>query len=180
MVKVLYGLPLCQGCTADKFVGLPSNISDYAYDTRTGRCDTMNPMPPHLRIARPVSNLSRTQSMYCRGLGLCVIGSFENHEGFDGVMLGMADASYHFEFTRCRAHPVVPAPTAEDLAVFYIPVLSEWQSACANMLAAGFKQVASFNPYWDLRGRTFEDPDGYRVVLQNTEWSNVLRVPEEP
>lgn len=135
----------------------------------------MNPMPPHLRIARPVSDLSRAQSMYCHGLGLRVFGNFENHEGFDGVMLGLPGASYHFEFTQCRAHPVVPAPTVEDLTVFYVPVLSEWQGACADMLAAGFKQVASFNPYWDVRGRTFEDPDGYRVVLQNTEWSNVLQ-----
>lgn len=36
--------------------------------------------------------------MYCRGLGLRVMGHFENHEGFDGVMLGFADSSYHFEF----------------------------------------------------------------------------------
>ena len=111
--------------------------------------------------------------MYCQGLDLRVIGSFENHEGFDGVMLGMAGASYHFELTHCRAHPVVPAATAEDLAIFYIPVRSEWRGACAKMLAAGFKQVASFNPYWDRGGRTFEDPDGYRIVLQNAEWSNV-------
>ena len=111
--------------------------------------------------------------MYCDGLGLRVIDSFENHEGFDGVMLGLTDASYHFEFTHCREHPLVPTPTPEDLAVFYVPVLSEWRSACARMLAAGFKQVASFNPYWDLRGRTFEDPDGYRTVLENAEWSNL-------
>ena len=130
-------------------------------------------MPPHLRIARPVSDLSRSRSMYCHGLGLRVVDSFENHEGFDGVMLGLPGASYHFEFTHCRAHPVAPAPTAEDLVVLYLPEPAEWQSACANMLAAGFRQVASFNPYWDLRGRTFEDPDGYRVVLQNAEWSNV-------
>jgi hypothetical protein len=63
--------------------------------------------------------------MYCRGLGLCVIDSFENHGGFDGVMLGLAGASYHFEFTYCRALPVAPAPTPEDLVVLYIPVLSE-------------------------------------------------------
>jgi YycE-like protein len=110
--------------------------------------------------------------MYCRGLGLRTIDSFENHEGFDGVMLGLVGASYHFEFTYCRDHPVAPAPTAEDLVVFYIPEHAEWESACANMLAAGFKRIASFNPYWDLRGQAFEDPDGYRVVLQNSEWSN--------
>jgi hypothetical protein len=41
------------------------------------------------------------------------------------------------------------------------------------MRAAGFKQVASLNPYWDVRGHTYEDQDGYRIVLQNAEWNNV-------
>ena len=130
-------------------------------------------MSPHLRIARPVSNLERAADMYRRGLGLGVVGSFEDHEGFDGVMLGLAGSGYHFEFTRHRTHPVTPAPTAEDLAVFYVPAEAEWQAACARMLAAGFSLVASFNPYWDARGRTYEDPDGYRVVLQRAGWSNL-------
>ena len=108
--------------------------------------------------------------MYCQGLGMRVIGTFENHEGFDGVMLGLPGTEYHFEFTHCRAHPVVPSPTAEDLTVFYIPANSVWEGTCANMLSAGFKQVASLNPYWDARGRTYLDHDGYRVVLQNAEW----------
>lgn len=133
-------------------------------------------MPHQLRIARPVTDLAASQAMYCRGLGLHVIGSFEDHAGFDGVMLGTAGASYHFEFTYCRSHPVVPAPTPEDLVVLYLPSPPEWREACANMLAAGFKRVASFNPYWDVSGRTYEDRDGYRLVLQNAEWSNV----EEP
>ena len=78
--------------------------------------------------------------MYCRGLGLRVIGRFEDHEGFDGVMLGVAGAGYHFEFTHCRTHPVLPTPTVEDLAVFYVPFVSEWQAMCDSMLAAGFKK----------------------------------------
>jgi hypothetical protein len=129
-------------------------------------------MPHHLRIARPVSNLSASQAMYCAGLGLSVIGRFEDHEGFDGVMLGQVGSNYHFEFTRCRGHPVQPSPTKEDLAVFYIESLSEWQAACGKMMSAGFKQVSSFNPYWDGKGRTFEDHDGYRVVLENSGWNN--------
>jgi YycE-like protein len=108
--------------------------------------------------------------MYGRGLGLRVVGSFENHEGFDGVMLGSAGSSYHFEFTHCRTRPVTPAPTPEDLVVFYIPTEAEWKARCASMLSAGFKQVASFNPYWDIRGRTYEDLDGYRIALQQAEW----------
>ena len=127
-------------------------------------------MPPHLRLARPVSDLVRARSMYCAGLGLCVLGAFEEHEGFDGVMLGVPGAPYHFEFTRCGAHPVVPRPTAEDLIVLYVPDRDEWERRCGEMLAAGFRQVASFNPYWEARGRTFMDPDGYRVVLERAEW----------
>ncbi len=36
------------------------------------------------------------------------------------------------------------------------------------MQEAGFSLVPSYNPYWDRTGKTFEDIDGYRVVLQNT------------
>jgi hypothetical protein len=127
-------------------------------------------MQNHLRIARPVSNLAQTTTMYCKGLELCVLGRFENHQGFDGVMIGSAGMDYHFEFTYCRTHPVVPSPTNEDLTIFYIPDPSKWQMACALMLAAGFKQVTSFNPYWGVQGQTFEDHDGYRTVLQNARW----------
>jgi hypothetical protein len=31
--------------------------------------------------------------------------------------------------------------------------------------------VPSFNPYWDRDGVTFEDPDGYRIVLQKAAWT---------
>ena len=122
---------------------------------------------PHLRIARPVSDLSSARRMYCRGLGLRVIATFDDHQGFDGVMLGVPGAGYHFELTHCRTHPVTATPTPEDLAVFYVPDPAEWNRICDDMLAAGFKRVAAFNPYWDRLGRTFEDFDGYRVVLQN-------------
>ncbi len=129
-------------------------------------------MPYHLRIARPVSDLMKTKLMYCSGLGLAIIGSFENHDGFDGVILGQANSTYHFEFTHCRSHPVAPTPTSEDLAVFYIEESSAWQATCASMRAAGFRLIESFNPYWDVRGKTFEDHDSYRVVLQCAAWSN--------
>lgn len=132
----------------------------------------MDRMPPHLRIARPVTDLARTREMYARGLGLQVLASFEDHDGFDGVMLGAPGAGYHFEFTRSRRHAVLPSPTVEDLTVLYLPGEAEWRAACERMLAAGFRQVASFNPYWEARGRTFEDADGYRIVLERAEWGD--------
>ncbi len=109
--------------------------------------------------------------MYCRGLGMRVIGSSQDHDGFDGVMVGATGATCHLEFTCRPSHSVVPTPTPEDLLVFYVPTPSAWNETCADMLAAGFTHVASANPYWDVRGRTFEDPDGYRVVLENAAWA---------
>lgn len=129
-------------------------------------------MLPQLRIARPVSDPARSAELYARGLGLVLLGHFDDHEGFDGVMLGLPGGGWHFEFTRCRHHAVAPTPTAEDLAVLYLPNEARWRAACECALAAGFTAVSSFNPYWDQRGRSFQDPDGYRVVLQNAAWHN--------
>jgi catechol 2,3-dioxygenase-like lactoylglutathione lyase family enzyme len=123
-----------------------------------------------VRIARPVTDLARAKRLYCQGLGLQVVGSFEDHQGFDGVMLGATGSTCHFEFTHNQSQPVTPTPTAEDLVVFYVPDEAEWKALCVRMKAAGFAPVASFNPYWDVRGATFEDFDGYRIVLTCDEW----------
>lgn len=128
-------------------------------------------MQTHIRIARPVRDLARTEHMYCAALNLSVLAKFEDHQGFDGVMLGSPGMDYHFEFTRCPGHPVVPSPTSEDLLVFYVPDRQEWQSTCDRLVENGFVHVISLNPYWDVSGRTFEDPDGYRIVLQNAAWA---------
>lgn len=85
-------------------------------------------------------------------------------------MLGRPGAIYHLEFTHKRGHRVGPAPTQDNLLVFYLPDSRQWQEAIDRMRAAGYEPVPSFNPYWDRSGRTFEDPDGYRVVLQNASW----------
>lgn len=134
-----------------------------------------SPMRTQLRLARPVTLLSRAVNMYCEGLGLRVLGSFEDHNGFDGVMLGHEGADYHFEFTVCHQHPVEPTQTADDLVVLYFPDANEWAMRVESMHAAGFVEVKSFNPYWDKLGRTFADTDGYRVVLQNADWTNEVK-----
>lgn len=53
--------------------------------------NSYNILKTQLRIARPVSNLEQPVILYRKGLGLDEIGRFENHEGFDGVMLGNPD-----------------------------------------------------------------------------------------
>jgi hypothetical protein len=86
-------------------------------------------------------------------------------------MLGAAGAPYHFEFTRARNHVAGRALTPEHLLVLYLPDEAEWRAAADRMKRAGFEPVPAFNPYWDRDGATFEDPDGYRVVLQRARWS---------
>lgn len=127
-------------------------------------------MKSHLRVARPTDNLQAIADMYQTGLGLEVLSHFEEHNGFDGIMLGNADMQYHFEFTHHRGHEAGVAPTQDNLLVFYISDKEAWESQCLKMTDAGFKGVPSYNPYWDHAGKTFEDLDGYRVVLQNSDW----------
>ena len=123
-----------------------------------------------LRVARPTDHLEEVVRFYTEGVGLTVLGSFKDHEGFDGVMLGLPGMAYHLEFTRKHGHRAGRAPTEDNLLVFYLPDEQEWLAAVDRMTVAGYEAVPSFNPFWDRSGRTYEDPDGYRVVLQNDSW----------
>jgi catechol 2,3-dioxygenase-like lactoylglutathione lyase family enzyme len=123
-----------------------------------------------LRVARPTDNLSEVTRFYKEGLGLSELYRFENDGGFDGVMLGVPGAPYHFEFTKAHGHTAGRAPTEDNLLVFYIPDEREWTEAVERLKRLGAEPVRSFNPFWDERGVTFEDPDGYRVVLQRAAW----------
>jgi catechol 2,3-dioxygenase-like lactoylglutathione lyase family enzyme len=124
----------------------------------------------HLRVARPSDDLEAIVRFYRDGLGFEVLYEFRDHDGFDGVMLGRRGAAYHLEFTRRTGHRAGRAPTEDNLLVFYLPGRAEWDGAVARLTDAGHRPVTAFNPYWDRSGLTFEDPDGYRVVLQNEEW----------
>lgn len=124
----------------------------------------------HLRIARPTDDLPAVVRFYCDGLGFDVLYQFQGHDGFDGAMLGHRGAPYHLEFTCKVGHKVGQAPTADNLLVFYLPDAAIWRQAVDRLEKTGHAPVAAFNPYWDRKGLTFEDPDGYRVVLQNADW----------
>lgn len=125
---------------------------------------------PKVRVARPSDDIDELLRFYRDGLGLRVLYHFEDHDGFDGVMLGHPGAPYHFEFTRKKGHLAGRAPTQDHLIVFYVPDAADWRTDVQRMRDAGFTPVVSFNPYWDRVGLTFEDPDGYRIVLQNGAW----------
>ena len=124
-----------------------------------------------LRVARPTDNLAALRRFYCDGLGLRQLAAFTAHNGFDGLVLGHPQAPYHLEFTHQPGHVVGRAPTPDNLLVFYLPDAAAWQAAVQRMATAGFAPVPAGNPYWEAQGCTFEDPDGYRVVLQHAAWN---------
>ncbi|KAJ6437295.1 prolyl endopeptidase [Purpureocillium lavendulum] len=123
----------------------------------------------HLRVARPTNDLAALLPFYCDGLGFEVLLKFDEHEGFDGMMIGHKGLGYHLEFTTRRGHDAGRAPTEDNLLVFYLPEQDAFEAAVARMERSGFRPVTAFNPYWDRCGKTFEDPDGYRTVLANRE-----------
>ena len=95
-----------------------------------------------------------------------------------GLLLGMS-SSFHC-FGMCSGLAVslnlavasnAGSATPDHLLVFDIPEADAWQVAAEQLRVAGFALVPDFNPYWDRDGATFEDPDGYRVVLQRGVWS---------
>jgi catechol 2,3-dioxygenase-like lactoylglutathione lyase family enzyme len=130
----------------------------------------MTPTHAHLRVARPTDDLAAVVRFYRDALGFEVLAEFRDHDGFDGVMLGHPAAAYHLEFTRKAGHPAGRSPTPDNLLVFYLPDAADWRAAVERMEQAGHRPVPAFNPYWDRHGKTFEDPDGYRVVLQHASW----------
>lgn len=125
---------------------------------------------PQFRVARPSRDLDAAERFYTGSLGLTVLARFEDHDGFDGVVLGRSAWPYHLELTRRRHAPVSPSSTEEDLLVFYLPDVATWNATVARLRAADAREVPAANPYWRVHGVTFMDPDGYRIVLQNGIW----------
>lgn len=119
------------------------------------------------RIARPTNQLKEVVNFYKEGLGLQELGHFENHSGYNGVMLGLPDKTYHLEFTQQEQASPLPAPTKEHLLVLYYDNGEEYKKANDRLQNYGAHPVEPENPYWIGKSETYEDPDGWRIVLFN-------------
>lgn len=99
-------------------------------------------------------------------------------------MLGHPSLPYHLEFTTQEGHDAGRTPTKDNLLVFYLPEKREWTDMVRRMEdvekekggGEACKRVESWNPYWEVEGKgaTFEDRDGWRIVLWNGEWRPVV------
>jgi catechol 2,3-dioxygenase-like lactoylglutathione lyase family enzyme len=120
----------------------------------------------HLRIARHTEQLEAVAAFYRDGLGLPEIGGFNDHDGYDGVFLEVPGTGAHLEVTAGGEH-AAPTPHPESLLVLYLG-----DDATVRIIAErlGRAPVPPANQYWAEHGLTFEDPDGFRVVLVPEHW----------
>ena len=119
-----------------------------------------------LRLARHTERLDDVIAFYRDGIGLTEIGGFRDHDGYDGVFLGVPGTGAHIEFTAGGGHGA-PAPHPESLLVLYLGDEEAVQAIAARL---GVDPVPAANPYWAEHALTFEDPDGFRVVLVPEGW----------
>jgi len=119
-----------------------------------------------LRVARHTERLDALVRFYRDGLGLTEVGGFQDHDGYEGVFLEVPGTGAHLELTAGGAHGG-PVPHPESLLVLY---LGDEHAVRAVADRLGAEPVAPANPYWAEHGLTFEDPDGFRVVLVPERW----------
>jgi catechol 2,3-dioxygenase-like lactoylglutathione lyase family enzyme len=119
-----------------------------------------------LRVARHTKRLDEVVRFYRDGIGLTGIGGFRDHDGYDGVFLSVPGTGAHLELTTGGGDGA-PAPHRESLLVLYLGDDEAVQTVAARL---GVDPVPPANPYWAEQGVTFQDPDGFRVVLVPEEW----------
>ena len=121
-----------------------------------------------LRVARHTGRLDALVRFYRDGLGLTEVGGFQDHDGYEGVFLEVPGTGAHLELTAGGAQGG-PVPHPESLLVLY---LGDEHAVRAVADRLGAEPVAPANPYWAEHGLTFEDPDGFRVVLVPERWEH--------
>lgn len=121
-----------------------------------------------LRVARHTDRLDEVVAFYRDGIGLTEIGGFRDHQGYDGVFLAFPGTGAHLELTAGGEHGT-PAPHPESLPALY---LGDDEAVRAVSARLSVHPVVPANPYWAEHGVTFEDPDGFAVVLVPERWAD--------
>jgi ribosomal protein S18 acetylase RimI-like enzyme len=120
-----------------------------------------------IRVARHTEQLREVVAFYRDRIGLVEAGRFEDHAGYDGVFLEVPGTGAHLELTAGGGHGP-PSPHPESMLVLYLGDEHVVRTIAGRI---GVPPVRPANPYWAEHGLTFEDPDGFRVVLVPERWN---------
>jgi hypothetical protein len=116
------------------------------------------------RIARHTDNLKEIIHFYTEFLGVDILGSFENHDNYKGVFLGLKNENWQLEFTSSDEKPN-HKPDEDDLIVFYTDTEDQFDKIISSLRKENINPIKSKNPYWNSNGITVLDPDNFRVVI---------------
>lgn len=123
-----------------------------------------------IRVARPTRDLGRARAFYRDAVGLSILSSFDEHDGYSGVIFGLPDGAVQLELV--LNDDVEPSPTDEDQLVIYLGSADAVAELAASIGSAGYDVKTASNPYWVREGAiAFVDPDGYRLILSPGSWS---------
>lgn len=119
-----------------------------------------------IRFARHSFNLKAIQDFYEGLVGLEVLGSFQDHESYDGLFLGYPGENWHLEFTTSPDFPDHKADE-DDLLVFYVESQAEYDAILQRLEENNTPVHQTKNQYWERNGKCFLDPDGFGIVISD-------------
>ena len=118
------------------------------------------------RVARHTQNLEIISKFYINILHFEILGSFKNHDGYDGVFIGKKECDWHLEFTVSKSKPQHTFDE-DDLFVFYTQSEKEYSQIFKNIQQNNISLNVAKNPYWAKNGVLIQDPDGYNIIISN-------------
>ena len=133
----------------------------------TPSVDHLISTPPvsRMRVARPTTDIERAITFWTQIVGLEILSRFEDHEGYDGVILGNSGDQWEIEVTHHSSGMPLPSPSEEDIIVLYLN--RELARGITDRLRqAGHPPKEHPNPYWQaMEASAHTDPDGYTVII---------------
>lgn len=118
----------------------------------------------NFRIARHTNKINQISEFYINILNLEILGSFKNHNNYDGVFIGKKNLDWHLEFTtsdELAEHHF----DEDDILVFYPTEQYFYDAILENIKNHNVKILQAKNPYWNDNGILIQDPDGYNIIV---------------
>ena len=116
------------------------------------------------RYARHTQNIENIINFYTSVLNFQILGRFNDHDGYDGVFLGIEGENWHLEFTQNNEKPKSTFDE-DDALVFYPKTQTSVDEILENLRIFKVPILKTKNPYWNNKGYCFEDPDGFKIII---------------
>lgn len=123
----------------------------------------------NFRCARHTNNLSKIEEFYTKILCLDILGSFKNHNNYDGVFLGKQNLNWHLEFTQ-SSEKATHQFNEDDILVFYPDTKNSYDTIIENIKKYNIDILEAKNPFWNTNGVLVKDPDGYNIIISHLKF----------